>query len=320
MRTDTLRRCGALLLGVALAGVLPGFAQYREYLIRGKVVDTSKAPVAGVEVILRDAATSRSYNMKTDKNGEFKFTGLPHGVYKVVFKKAGFATKEDEWRFESPQEKMEHVEIPPVVMASEAVVQEAERLKQAEAEIKQAAEKIRAGDYDGALALLGPFLDKNPSDANALYLSGMAYLKKKMWPEAETRLARVTEIIPNFPAAWYQYGVSLQQQGRPEEALKCYEKASSLDPQNPDGLYNAGLVLFGLNRIDEALGHFEKALALKPDDPAIEEMAGRCYINQARFDKAVELLEKAKAGYAADPERVKFLDELIAKVKEQIKK
>ena len=50
------------------------------------------------------------------------------------------------------------------------------------------------------------------------------------------------------------------------------------------------------------------------------EMAGRCYINRANFEKAIDYLEKAKAGYAADPEKVKFLDDLIAKLKEQIKK
>jgi tetratricopeptide (TPR) repeat protein len=48
-------------------------------------------------------------------------------------------------------------------------------------------------------------------------------------------------------------------------------------------------------------------------------MAGRCYTNQGKFEKAIECLEKAKAGYT-DQERVKFLDDLIAKLKEQIKK
>jgi tetratricopeptide (TPR) repeat protein len=93
-----------------------------------------------------------------------------------------------------------------------------------------------------------------------------------------------------------------------------------LDPQNPDGPYNSGLILFGLNRIEEALALFEKALGLRPHDPAYLEMAGRCYINKADFAKAIEYLEKAKTGYAADQERVKFLDDLIAKLKEQVKK
>jgi tetratricopeptide (TPR) repeat protein len=74
-----------------------------------------------------------------------------------------------------------------------------------------------------------------------------------------------------------------------------------------------------MNRVDEALPRFEKALSIKPDDPAYLEMAGRCYIHQANFEKAIEYLEKAKAGYT-DEEKIKFLDGLIVKLKEQIKK
>jgi tetratricopeptide (TPR) repeat protein len=113
--------------------------------------------------------------------------------------------------------------------------------------------------------------------------------------------------------------VCYQQQKDFEKALEYYQKTLDLDPNNPDAAYNSGLILFGLNRIDEALASFEKALSLRPDDPAYLEMAGRCYINQANFEKAIEYLEKAKAGYT-DQEKLKFLDDLIAKLKEQIKK
>ena len=154
--------------------------QYREYYIVGKVVDTQKTPLEGVEITLRDAISSRSYSMKTKKNGEYKFAGLPRGDYKVVFKKDGYAVKEDEWKLLTPQAKMEKVEIPPVIMATEEVVQQVERLKVAEAGVKAASEKIRQGDYDGAFADLKTILDKNPEDPNALYILGMAYQNKEM--------------------------------------------------------------------------------------------------------------------------------------------
>ncbi len=107
-----------------LAG--PVLGQYREYYISGKVVDTQKTPLEGVEITLRDAISSRSYSMKTKKDGEFKFVGLPRGDYKVVFKKDGYAVKEDEWKLLTPQAKMEKVEIPPVIMATEELVQQVE--------------------------------------------------------------------------------------------------------------------------------------------------------------------------------------------------
>jgi len=307
----------AALLTLVLA--LPVLGQYREYYIVGKVVDTQKNSLEGVEITLRDAGSSRSYTLKTKKNGEFKFAGLPRGDYKVVLKKAGYAVKEDQWKLIEAKATMEKVEIPPITMVSEEVVQEVQRLKETEAGVRAASEKIRQGDFDGALAGLKGILEKNPQDSNALYLTGIAYLRKDMPAEASGPFLKVTELSPKFAAAFYQLGVCYQRQNQLEKALAEYERAIALEPGNPDVFYNAGLLLFGLTRMDEALAYFEKARALRPDDPAYLEMAGRCYINKADFPKAVEYLEKAKAG-TTDSERVKFLDELIATLKAQIKK
>jgi tetratricopeptide (TPR) repeat protein len=324
----------AFVAALVLALALPGLTQYREYNISGKVVDSQKNPLAGVLITLRDYATSRSYTLKTKEDGSYKFVGLPHGVYQVVLRKEGFAEKTDEWRFEAPQDKMLRVEIPPVIMVSAEVIAEAEKMKQAAAEVKAAAEKARAGDFDGAIAKLKPLLEKNPKDSNALYVLGMAYQKKAQWAEAEAAFLQVRELSPNFAAVHYQLGVCYQQAGEAEKALASYAKAMELDPANPDSAYNSGLILFSKSQAAEALALFEKALALSPDDPAFLEMAGRSHINLAAvrkadggieidktaFEKALAYLEKAKVGYAADPDKVKFIDDLINLVKEQVKK
>lgn len=319
MRRRTPRWLGTFVVFGTIM-VLPGFGQYREYYAYGKVVDIQKAPLEGVEVTIREINTDLSFTQKTKKDGTFKFPGLPHGTYAVVFKKEGFAVKKDEWKFAKPQDRMQKIEIPPVILATQEFVQENERMKEAAAGVKDAAEKVKAGDYDAAISKLKAVLDKNPKDTNALYVVGMAYLKKKMWPEATQSFLQVADLSPTFAAAYYQLGICYQQQKELSKALEYDQKAMDLDPSNPDTPFNAGLILFELNRIDEALACFERTLSLKPADPAALEMAGRCYINRANFEKAVDYLEKAKAGYAADPEKIKFLDDLIAKLKEQIKK
>jgi tetratricopeptide (TPR) repeat protein len=311
---------GAFMVFLWLAAVSPGLGQYREYYIFGIVVDTQKLPLAGVEVTIREVSTNRSYTMKTKTNGEFKFAGLPRGAYKVVFKKEGLAAREDEWNFERPQTTMQKIEIPPVILTTREFALESQRMREAASGVKEATEKIRLGDYDNAISELEAILEKNPKDSNALYLMGMAYLKKKDWVAAIAPFLQVIELSPNFAAAHYHLGVCYQQHDEPEKALECYRKSAELDPGNPDNPYNSGLILFGLNRIDEAQAFFQKTLTLKPGDPASFEMAGRCYINQTNFAKAIEYLEKAKGGYAADKEKVRFLDDLIIKLKEQVKK
>jgi len=308
----------ALVVLVILAQAGPAYGQYREYYFFGQVLDIYKNPLPGVDITLRDVATSRSYSFKTNARGEFKFAGLPHGVYTVVFKKDGYAKKEDEWRFETPQENMQKVEIPPVTLVSEEQVQEAQRLKEMQGVVKEAADKIGQKDFDGALALLKGALEKDPKDVNARYLLGLSYSRKKMYPEAVEALTQVIQSSPKFPPAYFELAICYQQQDDLGKALEFYGKTLDLDPNNPDAAYNSGLILFGQNRMEEALGFFERALALRPDDSVYLEMAGRCYINQANYEKAIDCLEKAKAGYT-DQERIKFLDDLISKLKEQIK-
>ena len=282
-----------MLATLALAS--PGLAQYREYYVRGRVLDAQKKPLPDVEISLLDASTSRRFHMKTDQKGEFKFAGLPHAVYEVTFAREGYVTGKDKWKFNAPQERMQKVEVPDVVLASQAQVQEVQRFEGAKAGVQEAAEKLRKGDLDGAISAAEKVLEKSPQDPNALFYLGLGYVGKKMYAEAVAPLTRVTELSPAFPGAYFELGVCYRALGDPKKALESYDKNLELDPDNAHCLYNSGLILFETNRVDEALVRFERGLVSKPDDAELLEMTGRCYIHDAKFPAAVERLEKARA-------------------------
>lgn len=313
-RSAPVAALAAVSIAVLVATAAPALAQHREYYVRGKVVDEKRAPVPGVEIELKDKATSRAYSIRTDKDGGFKFAGLPHGVYAVTFSCAGFAPRQDEWKLETPQERMQRVDLPDVVLVSQARVEEIQTLKQTEAAVKDAAERLRAGDPDAAIAGLTSLLAKKPDDVNALFLLGLAHVRKQMYREALAPLTRVTELSPGFAGAWLELGVSERKLGEAAKALAAYERALALDPQNADAAYNAGLILFEADRIDEALVRFEQGLAARPADADLLDMAGRCYVHQQKFDRAVELLEQARAA-TTDPAKAAFLDELVRKIR-----
>ena len=317
MKHGTIRRTAAAAFGAALLAA-PVAAQYRDYYVQGRVLDAQKAPVAGVEVRLLDAATSRTYQTRTDAKGVFKLAGLPHAVYAVTFSRDGYSSFQDEWKLEAPQSTMKRIDVPDVVLASQTQAQHAEQLKEAEAGVKKASEKIRSGDLDGAAALLQDVLAKDPADVNALFYLGLSHAGKQRCREAVEALTRVTELQPGFPGAYLQLGICYSKLGDVERALDAYEKNLRLDPANAAALYNSGLLLFEANRIEEARARFEQGIALKPADPDLLDMAARCYINQGKFDRAADSLEKARAA-TTDPARAALLDELIVKVKAQIK-
>jgi tetratricopeptide (TPR) repeat protein len=306
----------AAAVGMVLLAA-PALGQYREYYVRGRVLDAQKMPLADVEIRLIDESTSRSYHMETDEKGEFKFAGLPHATYQVTYTCEGYVTGRDEWKLDARQDRMKRVEIPDVMLASEAQVHEAQRLGVAKAAVEEAREKIRSGDLNGAIAALEGVLEESPDDPNALFYLGLSYAGRKMYAEAVGPLTRVTELSPRFPGAWFELGVCHGALRDPEKALAAYDRNLELDPTNADSAYNSGLILFQSNGIDEALVRFETGLAAKPGDPDLLEMAGRCYVNQAKFDAAAEHLEKARAG-TTNPDKLAFLDELIGQVKAMI--
>jgi Flp pilus assembly protein TadD len=318
MRCRGIERVGAAGVIAALLLGAPALAQYREYYIRGRVVDTQKQPIPDVQIRLQDAATSRSFDMKTGKDGAFKFAGLPHGVYEATFTKEGYPPLKVEWKYETPQESMQRVDVPDVVLASQEQIQKRDWAKETESGTKEAAEKIRQGDFDGAIARLQGLLAKDPRNVHALFFLGLAYVGNQMYPEAIDALTRVTAQNPTFPGAEFELGVCHRQLHEPEKALAAFEKSLEIDPKNADAAYNAGLILFEQSRIEDALARFEQGLAVKPQDPDLLEMAGRCYIHQGKLDQAVESLEKARAA-STDAGKIAFLDELVAKLKARTK-
>jgi tetratricopeptide (TPR) repeat protein len=314
MRHETARRAATLAALGALLLAVPAHAQYREYYVRGRVLDTQKKPLADAQIDVVDPETSRAYHMQTDEKGEYKYAGLPHALYKVTYSHPGYVSVSDEWKLQDVQERMQKVDVRDVYLQSQAMAREVQRREGVKAGVEEAGEKIRKGDLDGALAAARKVLAESPQDPNALFYLGLAYAGKKAFTEAVDSLTRVTELTPDFPSAWFELGVCYRALGEPDKALAAYDQNLKLDPDNADSAYNSGLILFEQNRMDDALARFEKGLAAKPDDTELNDMAGRCYLHQGKLDVALEHLEKARAT-ATDPEKIALLDKLIEQAK-----
>jgi tetratricopeptide (TPR) repeat protein len=298
---------------------VPSHGQYREYYIYGKIVDSENKPLEEVELDFRDILSSRRYKIQADEKGEYKLVGIPHGIYNVAISKDGYRTQNLEWDFSATQDRMQKIEMQTIVMVSEEKIQQIERAKQAQEEFNEAREKIGQGDFDGAIEILKKMIMDNPDDANAHYLLGVSYQRKKQFPEAIVEFEKTTKLSPSFSGVYHQLGLIYQEQQEWIKALEFYAKAIELEPKSVESFYNRGLILFEQNRVEESLVEFEKALEIKPEDPEFLEMAGRCYIHRADFKKAIEYLEKAKLN-SSDQTKIEFLDDLVSKLREQIKK
>lgn len=316
MKSQT--RQALILAAILLLGCgFPLAAQYREYYLTGQIQDLHGQPLAGVEVALFETESSHTFSARTGADGKFKFAGLAHGVYQATIGKAGFESKNLEWKFESPQEKMLRVEIPVIQLASSQEVLQIEQNKNLKQNIADASERIRTQDYDGALEILDKALQADGKNVNLLYLSGVSYAKKKMFPEAKAALEQVVALTPDFVPAHFQLGVCYQQTEEKEKALAQYREVMRLDPANLDNYFNAVLILVALNQPKEAMEYCAKLLQTRPDDPDVNEMAGQCRLQLGDYPGALAYFEKAVA-FCKDEGKKKTMNELIAALKKTV--
>ena len=65
---------------------------------------------------------------------------------------------------------------------------------------------------------------------------------------------------PEYAEAYYNLGITHQEQGRFEEAELNYKKMITFKPNFADVHYNLGILLIELNRLDEAEASFNQAI------------------------------------------------------------
>ncbi len=302
-----------------LLGLSSGYGQYREYHLTGTVTDTESNPLAGVDIILQHQRTSRNYRVKTDKNGRYVLSGLPHGRYQVTVRKEGYETRTFEWDFSAPQERMQKVEMETIILASGERLKALASLKELKKSVEEVMGKINQNQLDEALRMLQELVEKYPEDSNVHYLLGVTLGRLHRYEEAVVELEKVIRMAPEFAPAYQQLGFCYQTLKQMDKALENYRKSAELDQANYNNLYNLGLILFEMDKVDEAIYYFEKALAARSDDLDTLEMIARSYVNKGELVKAVEYLEKARA-LARDENKIKFLETFINTLKEQIKK
>src|SRR5437016_1173091 len=63
--------------------------------IRGIIHDPDHRPVSDVQVTIRAASSDWSRTAKTNSDGEFEFTAVPVGIYKIGIADPGFLPVED---------------------------------------------------------------------------------------------------------------------------------------------------------------------------------------------------------------------------------
>lgn len=161
--------------------------------------------------------------------------------------------------------------------------------------------QLQQGDYRKVQNMLGPVLEANPDDVDALNLMSNALLRDGKTDEGIALLQRVAELQPDSPVAQVKLGAGLLIDGQGEEAAQHMETALKLDPefQQADIL----LVINHLQRQDyEAAIEAAEAFRRRNLSSTIPlNLQGKVYLAAGQQDKARASFEKALAIDADDP-------------------
>ena len=131
--------------------------------------------------------------------------------------------------------------------------------------LKSAIELHQAGQSAQAALLYQKILAKEPDNAEALHLLGVAHHQQGDNARAVELISRSVAMRPSAPGYHANLAEAYRAMGRYDRAIGCCRAALALRPDYPEAIGNLGLSLQALGKKTEALDQFRRALELRPD-------------------------------------------------------
>jgi tetratricopeptide (TPR) repeat protein len=128
-----------------------------------------------------------------------------------------------------------------------------------------------------------------------------SFLQIGYWRSTETLFLHTLQVAPNNYVAFNALGKALENAGRDQQALACYQNAVALEPRFAVSQFNLGILLIDLGKKTEALPHIVAAARLAPDNPDAQFNLGVFLFQQQQWSDAAQCFEntlKLRPGFA----------------------
>ena len=186
----------------------------------------------------------------------------------------------------------------------------------------------RKGDYQNAVNYLKQAIEENPSDAEAVqltglslylagkpaesipylekvqswypsanvdaaYILGVAYMQSKQYPNARAAFARMFQVPPDSAAAYLFTARLLLRFDFAPVAEEYGKKALELDPKLPLAHQLLGELYLYQSKVPEAAAELQKELAINPGNPVAYYKLADADSRIQKFDDAEKLLQRS---------------------------
>lgn len=140
---------------------------------------------------------------------------------------------------------------------------------------EQAQAELKAGNFEGAAALLKEAVAADPKDAKAYNDLAFAYIRLQQWPQAIQAGETARGLDPQNPAVLFNLGRAYLGAGQFGQAVSALQQANWKNPKNADIAWYLGLAYEGDGQLLSARRVFAEALAVTPDDTELEAAVKR---------------------------------------------
>lgn len=115
---------------------------------------------------------------------------------------------------------------------------------------------------------------------------------KSCFGEAEAALREALTFSPYHPGLFNDLGVTLQNQGRADDAAACFGESLRLNPGNPEALVNMGRALQIKEDWPGAMSAYQAVLARLPDNPVALNNLAVCHRMTGELEEALRVLKQ----------------------------
>jgi Flp pilus assembly protein TadD len=160
--------------------------------------------------------------------------------------------------------------------------------------LRAAMEHHQAGRLAQAEAIYRQMLDLAPDNPDALHLLGLIAHQVGKIEIAVDLISRAIRVKPSA-SMHYNLGVSLQAEGKLDDAITSYRKALAIEHNDAEVVNNLGTALQTQGRLDAAIESFRRALSIKPNYAEAHGNLGVALQAQGDLDAAIASLRRAIA-------------------------
>ena len=132
-----------------------------------------------------------------------------------------------------------------------------------------------------------------PQHAEALHLLGVIAYQVGENKIAVGLITQAIEMDSNIYVFFNSLGNALQKQGRLEESIQAYQKATHFQPNYADVYSNLGVVLKAQGRLEESIRAYQKAIEIQPQFAEAYYNLSNSLRLQGKLEESIKTCQKA---------------------------